>query len=199
MPGIYCGQTWAYRAQLHDWGIHRASIASVAGSSYTGAVSLVLTRGLREDRDEGYQFIYSGSGGHLKARSNASVSRMKEDQTLTKVNKALAITCYAPLNPEVGGKSLQWRKGRPIRVCRSSKRLDTHPEFAPLQGIRYDGLYKVVKYWPHKGKRKILYIYTIVYSCVYEKMSKRDLLYGNFYFVEMIKNIHLGCRNVNNL
>lgn len=27
-----------------------------------------------------------------------------------------------------------------------------HSEFAPEEGIRYDGIYKVVKYWPEKGK-----------------------------------------------
>ncbi|KAI9260087.1 PUA-like domain-containing protein [Helicostylum pulchrum] len=153
IPGIYCGQFWACRALLHDWGIHRASRASVAGSSYTGAVSLVLSWGLKEDRDEGYQFVYSGSGGQLRTKSYVNSAQMTEDQRLTKVNKALAITCYAPFNPEVGNKSLQWRKSRPIRVCRAAKRVDSHPEFAPLQGIRYDGLYKVVRYWPHKDTK----------------------------------------------
>ncbi|KAI8095532.1 PUA-like domain-containing protein [Thamnidium elegans] len=153
IPGIYCGQSWACRALSHDWGIHRASRALLAGSSYTGAVSLVLSRGLKEDRDEGYQFVYSGSGGQLRSKSYVDSARMTEDQTLTKMNKALAITCYAPFNPEIGSKSLQWRKSRPIRVCRAAKRLDSHPEFAPLQGIRYDGLYKVVRYWPHKDTK----------------------------------------------
>ena len=33
-----------------------------------------------------------------------------------------------------------------------SYKLKKHSKLAPDVGIRYDGIYRVVKYWPHKGK-----------------------------------------------
>ena len=44
-----------------------------------------------------------------------------------------------------------WKGGMPIRVCRSYK-FKKASKFAPNEGIRYDGIYKVVKYYPEKGK-----------------------------------------------
>lgn len=38
-----------------------------------------------------------------------------------------------------------------MRVVRSAK-LAKHSKYAPADGNRYDGIYKVVKYWPEKGK-----------------------------------------------
>jgi hypothetical protein len=33
-----------------------------------------------------------------------------------------------------------------------SAKLGKRSKFAPIEGCRYDGLYKVVKYWPEKGR-----------------------------------------------
>lgn len=116
---------------------------------------MVLSKGLKEDKDKGYQFVFSGSGGKLKVScGRLSVKHMTHDQVLTNHNKAIAITCNAPFDEKRGATAHNWRKSRPIRVCRSSLRAETHPEYAPDEGIRYDGLYKVVKYWPHKGRRE---------------------------------------------
>lgn len=41
--------------------------------------------------------------------------------------------------------------GKPVRVVRNYK-LAKHSKFAPKEGNRYDGLYKVVKYFPQVGK-----------------------------------------------
>jgi E3 ubiquitin-protein ligase UHRF1 len=124
---------------------------------YTGAVSVVLSGGLKQDRDDGYEFVFSGGGGDLKIRHRMKVEgQMTEDQQLTRYNKALAITCNAPLNDIEGAKAVDWRKSRPIRVCRAGNRKCTHPTYAPEEGIRYDGLYKIVKYWPHRGKLNLL-------------------------------------------
>jgi hypothetical protein len=76
---------------------------------------------------------------------------MTHSQILGLHNKALAITCNALFNEEFGATAQNWRKSRPIRVCRTYRRYKTHPQFAPKEGIRYDGLYKIVKYWPHRG------------------------------------------------
>ena len=41
-----------------------------------------------------------------------------------------------------GGEARDWRKSRPIRVIRTEKGAK-HSRYAPEEGIRYDGLYKV--------------------------------------------------------
>ncbi|KAI4459404.1 e3 ubiquitin-protein ligase uhrf-related [Holotrichia oblita] len=41
--------------------------------------------------------------------------------------------------------------GKPVRVVRNFK-LGKHSKYAPKDGNRYDGIYKVVKYYPEKGK-----------------------------------------------
>ena len=53
-----------------------------------------------------------------------------------------------------GNEAKDWKKGKPIRVIRSSKYLK-YSKFAPEEGNRYDGIYKVVKYWPEKGRSGI--------------------------------------------
>jgi E3 ubiquitin-protein ligase UHRF1 len=61
------------------------------------------------------------------------------------------MNCDCDFNDKDGGEADKWKRGKPIRVIRSCK-LAKHSKFAPAEGIRYDGIYKVVKYWPHKGK-----------------------------------------------
>ena len=61
---------------------------------------------------------------------------------------AIARNCKATFNDKTGN----WREGKPIRVVRSAKG-KKHSQYAPEIGNRYDGLYKVVKYWPEKGKK----------------------------------------------
>ncbi len=74
------------------------------------------------------------------------------DQVLTKQNAAIAVNCHAKFNDKDGADAGDdWKKGKPTRVCRSYK-LAKHSKYAPEEGIRYDGLYKVVKYWPEKGQ-----------------------------------------------
>lgn len=65
--------------------------------------------------------------------------------------RALAISCNAQFNSEKGAESKDWKKGKPIRVVRSCKS-GKHSKYAPKDGIRYDGIYKVVKYFREKGK-----------------------------------------------
>jgi hypothetical protein len=117
---------------------------------------------MKEDRDDGYEFTMSGSGGGVRRKGCVDHSQVKTSQTLTRSNRALAITCDAPLNEEVGARARNWRKSRPVRVCRSAYLSKTNPKFAPSEGVRYDGLYKLVKYWPHTGKNKELSIHLIL-------------------------------------
>lgn len=61
--------------------------------------------------------------------------------------RALALNCDAPLDDKIGAESRNWRAGKPVRVIRSFKGRKIS-KYAPEEGNRYDGIYKVVKYWP---------------------------------------------------
>lgn len=56
--------------------------------------------------------------------------------------RALALNCDAPLNDKFGAESKNWRAGKPVRVVRSSKGRRIS-KYAPEEGNRYDGIYKV--------------------------------------------------------
>lgn len=58
--------------------------------------------------------------------------------------RALALNCDAPLNDKDGAESRNWRAGKPVRVVRSSKGRRIS-KYAPEEGNRYDGIYKVHK------------------------------------------------------
>lgn len=54
----------------------------------------------------------------------------------------MALNCDAPLNDKDGAESKNWRAGKPVRVVRSSKGRRIS-KYAPEEGNRYDGIYKV--------------------------------------------------------
>lgn len=57
-------------------------------------------------------------------------------------SRALALNCDAALNDKDGAESKNWRAGKPVRVVRSSKGRRIS-KYAPEDGNRYDGIYKV--------------------------------------------------------
>lgn len=69
--------------------------------------------------------------------------------------RALALNCNAKFNDKTGAEAKNWKAGKPVRVVRNYK-LSKHSKYAPKDGNRYDGLYKVVKYYPEKGKSGFL-------------------------------------------
>jgi hypothetical protein len=58
------------------------------------------------------------------------------------LSRALAKNCNAPVDAKKGGEAKDWKGGKPVRVVRSCKGRK-HSEYAPEEGNRYDGLYKV--------------------------------------------------------
>nr|CAD7200520.1 unnamed protein product [Timema douglasi] len=131
-------------------GIHRPHVAGIHGREDRGAFSIVLSGGYEDDVDNGDEFWYTGSGGR-DLSGNKRTAAQSSDQKLTRMNRALALNCNAPINEQKGSESKDWKKGKPVRVIRSSK-LAKHSTYAPSKGNRYDGIYKVVKYYPEKGK-----------------------------------------------
>jgi E3 ubiquitin-protein ligase UHRF1 len=149
IPGIEVGTCWLYRVQVSQSGVHHPPVGGIYGHESEGAYSIVLSGGYEDDIDNGIEILYTGSGGR-DLSGNKCTAHQSCDQTLTRLNKALALNCNAPLEKK-GAEATDWKGGKPIRVVRSWK-LCKHSEYAPEVGNRYDGLYKVVKYYPQKGK-----------------------------------------------
>lgn len=129
IDGIFEGDAFESRGLLSIAKIHKPIQAGISGSEKEGADSIVISGGYEDDEDLGNVIIYTGHGG----RSDGSKLQVA-DQTLTRGNKALAISCENQL---------------PVRVVRGANR---HSNFAPEIGYRYDGLYNVTDYWHEKGK-----------------------------------------------
>ncbi|KAK9954870.1 hypothetical protein ABG768_014787 [Culter alburnus] len=150
VPGVPVGTTWKFRVQVSEAGVHRPHVGGIHGRSNDGSYSLVLAGGFEDEVDRGDEFTYTGSGGR-DLSGNKRIGEHSFDQTLTHMNRALALNCDAPLNDKDGAESRNWRAGKPVRVIRSSKGRRIS-KYAPEEGNRYDGIYKVVKYWPEIGK-----------------------------------------------
>ncbi|ESN98511.1 hypothetical protein HELRODRAFT_113832 [Helobdella robusta] len=154
VPGVEVGSLWKFRVQVSESGVHRPHVAGIHGRENEGAYSIVLAGGYEDDLDDGYEFTYTGSGGR-DLSGNKRTAGQSCDQVLTRMNKALAKNCDAPINSKEGAEANNWKAGKPVRVVRNSKGRK-HSQYAPEDGNRYDGIYKVVKYWPEKGKSGFL-------------------------------------------
>ncbi|XP_076135214.1 E3 ubiquitin-protein ligase UHRF1 [Alosa pseudoharengus] len=163
VPGVPVGTQWKFRVQVSESGVHRPHVAGIHGRSNDGAYSLVLAGGYEDDKDDGNEFTYTGSGGR-DLSGNKRTAEQSCDQKLTNMNRALALNCNAPVNEKNGAEAKDWKAGKPVRVVRSCKGRK-HSKFSPEDGNRYDGIYKVQKYWPEKGKSGFL---------VWRYLLKRD-------------------------
>ncbi|CAK1366405.1 E3 ubiquitin-protein ligase ORTHRUS 1 [Cercospora beticola] len=117
--GIPVGQWYPNRLAALFAGAHGASQAGIAGSNGTGAYSVVVS-GFYEDldKDEGEIVYYSGSGSH----ENKDPNQPAESTLGTRILHA----------------SLKHK--RPMRLLRTSRAV---LPWAPAEGLRYDGLYRV--------------------------------------------------------
>ncbi|XP_076055411.1 E3 ubiquitin-protein ligase UHRF1-like [Oratosquilla oratoria] len=149
IPGVEVGMLWKFRMQVSEAGVHRPPVGGIHGRDNCGAYSIVLSGGYEDDEDFGDSFTYTGSGGR-DLSGNKRTAEQSCDQLLTRMNRALALNCNVPLNEE-GGEASEWKNGKPVRVVRNFKG-HKHSKYAPEDGNRYDGIYKVVKYWKEKGK-----------------------------------------------
>jgi hypothetical protein len=149
IPGVPVGTSWEWRKEVAEAGVHRPHIAGISGNNTDGAESIVLAGGYIDDEDYGNEFIYTGSGGSTAPLPDHN---KKENQELTRYNYALALNCDAPINNVTGAKARDWKDSKPVRVIRNFRLKKHHPDFAPISGNRYDGLYKLVSYRPEKSK-----------------------------------------------
>lgn len=129
IKGVPVGSLFEDRHALFEAGVHRQLQAGIAGRAREGAESVVLSGGYEDDADFGGEILYTGQGGR-----DAGSGQQIHDQQLNRGNLALA-------------NSL--RQGLPVRVIRGAS-ADVHDP--PASGYRYDGLYRVVDYWPQVGQ-----------------------------------------------
>ncbi len=125
VPNIRVGQVFDSRRALHDANVHRGLMNGIAPQG----ASIVLSGGYIDDEDAGDVILYTGEGGR-----DPDSGRQISAQSFTGGNYHLA-----------HNESL----GNPIRVTRGHQ---LSSPFAPTQGYRYDGLYRIDYHWSEKGK-----------------------------------------------
>lgn len=150
IPGIEVGQSWKYRIHASEAGVHRPPVGGIAGSGAKGCQSIVLAGGYPEDVDNGETFLYTGAGGRDLKTGNKRTAEQSFDQELNKTNLAIAVGCDAKVNAKEGAVAGDWHKSQPVRVLRGAKAAK-HSKYAPEEGVRYDGIYKLVRYWKEAG------------------------------------------------
>lgn len=86
----------------------------------------------------------------------------------------MARNCNAPLDSVKGAEGKDWQGGKPVRVVRNCKGRK-HSQYAPEEGNRYDGIYKVIEH-----------------LCVQHVFSPQQSLLYLFFFVidRIVKVLH---------
>lgn len=126
LSGLYEGANFKNRLELSQSGVHRPTQAGISGSQKEGSDSIIVSGGYE---DYGDIIIYTGHGGRDMSTGNQTTN-----QELIRGNLALAESC---------------KSGLPIRVIRGAHKKSN---YAPKDGYRYDGLFRVEDYWKEKGK-----------------------------------------------
>ncbi|KAL2547258.1 E3 ubiquitin-protein ligase [Forsythia ovata] len=132
--GVLVGETWEDRMECRQWGAHFTHVAGIAGQSEYGAQSVALSGGYEDDEDHGEWFLYTGSGGRDLSGNKRTNKKQSFDQKFDKSNEALRVSC---------------KNGYPLRVVRSHK--EKRSSYAPQEGVRYDGIYRIEKCWRKAG------------------------------------------------
>lgn len=131
---VYVGTSWEDRMECRQSGVHLPHVAGIAGQADYGAQSVALSGGYEDDEDHGDWFLYTGSGGRDLSGNKRTNKQQSFDQKFDKTNEALRLSC---------------RQGYPVRVVRSHK--EKRSSYAPENGVRYDGIYRIEKCWRKKG------------------------------------------------
>ncbi|PRP77170.1 hypothetical protein PROFUN_14511 [Planoprotostelium fungivorum] len=144
IAGVECGLWLSSREELSSSGLHTPVVSGIHGLAGEGVWSILLTAGLPGDTDEGDILIYTGRE-QISQTGNIEFSKCNQSLVFNCTGKYQDCTSCLPYKLCNSCKK-NWRKGKPVRVCRSFK-CKKYSKYAPEQGIRYDGLYKVEDYW----------------------------------------------------
>ncbi|KAG9960841.1 hypothetical protein KCU61_g6170, partial [Aureobasidium melanogenum] len=113
------GQWWPTQLCAVRDGAHSATVAGICGRIGEGAFSCVMSGGSYPNIDRGDEIWYYGTESDDPSRPTDSTQHMIE-------------SC---------------KSKTPVRVLRASKMITEGPnDYKPAEGMRYDGLYKVVSY-----------------------------------------------------
>ncbi|RPA98407.1 hypothetical protein L873DRAFT_1043384 [Choiromyces venosus 120613-1] len=120
--GLTVGDWWPYQICALRDGAHGSRMGGIHGRVNVGAYSIVISGGYEDtDEDYGDRILYSGTRGEI-------VLNRPQIAPITNATMSLIKSCQ-----ELGE----------VRVLRSSK---CQSKYAPVLGIRYDGLYRVLSY-----------------------------------------------------
>ena len=118
--GFQVGQWFPFQIVAWFRGAHGHQMAGISGTQETGAYSIVVSGMYDElDKDYGEYLYYSGSGSHGN-----------KDPNRPPPSKSGTMALHTSI-----------RTQKPVRVLRSST---GKSQYAPSEGMRYDGLYRVV-------------------------------------------------------
>ncbi|PPQ65052.1 hypothetical protein CVT26_015748 [Gymnopilus dilepis] len=152
VPRIPVLTTFADRKECSKWGVHKATVAGISGSSKDGAYSICVSNGYEDDEDDGDRILYTGTGG-------------QPDPFAVSFNSGIGnFSCGSPryvqeTTSQMGDQSFEHKDnaalkisaetGKPVRVVRGPNKKSP---WAPEKGYRYDGLYIVKKAYLAKGQ-----------------------------------------------
>ncbi|MBV1955951.1 MULTISPECIES: YDG/SRA domain-containing protein [Streptomyces] len=128
VPNVEAGQGFSTRRLAHEAGVHRPLQSGICGTKKTGAESIVVSGGYKDDEDYGDVIVYTGHGGQ------DSSGNQNSDQSLNDSGNAALVTSHL--------------EGLPVRVLRGHQ---SDSPYAPATGYRYDGLYRVTSYGSKLG------------------------------------------------
>jgi len=135
--GLVPGDWWPLQKVAFYHGAHGAPVRGITGSATEGAYSIVTSGSSatydKLDEDHGDTLLYSADNSH----SNTDRTRL------------------APITNATHSLHKSLENGQPVRVLRSSG--GRHRAYTPTFGIRYDGLYRVVKVRNKQNDHKGLY------------------------------------------
>ncbi|KAI5396462.1 hypothetical protein KIW84_062615 [Lathyrus oleraceus] len=149
--GVLVGDTWEGLMECIQWGAHFPHDSRIASQSVYGAQSVALSGGYIDEIDHGNWFLYSGSCGNDLSDNKRTNKNQCFDKKSERKNEALRLSC---------------EKGYPVRVVRSHTK--KRSSYAPKAGVRYDGVYRIEKWWRKIGKQVwflfVIFIHSI-YAC----------------------------------
>jgi len=141
IPGIKVGATWRNRKQCSEAGVHTATTAGISGG-LNGAYSIVMSGGYVDDVDGGDLILYTGTGGYEEEKRYGGGSSRSW-------GGGLQVRDQLPGHQQNNALYVSHKLGKPVRVVRGS---GLGGKYAPENGYRYDGIYKVIDAFEEKSR-----------------------------------------------
>lgn len=95
VPNVEVGQPFDSRRLAHEAGVHRPLQAGICGTKKSGAESIVVSGGYKDDEDYGNVIVYTGHGGQDSSKNQVS------DQTVEDAGNAALVTSHMEGLPSV--------------------------------------------------------------------------------------------------